>query len=116
VTKLGRAGLRPIAAALAVVTAASALAACSPGRSSEAGVVIAVDASAPGQVDGFTLRTEAGEELDFSIGSLELDGGAFPAQHLQEHLVTGEPVAVAFETDGAVRVAKRLVDAPWLRP
>jgi hypothetical protein len=92
-----------------------ALAGCTADESA-AGVVVDVDAVGPGQVTGFVLRTATGEQLDFSVGELELDATAFPAVHLQEHLATSAPIAVSYRVENGERVAHRLVDAPWFRP
>lgn len=75
------------------------------------GVVTAVDQPSLTDVRGFTLRTAAGAELTFSIGTLELTDGAFPANHLREHMATASPVTVTFEGEGDERIATRLTDA-----
>ncbi|MGK2850314.1 MAG: hypothetical protein ACSLFN_05305 [Candidatus Limnocylindrales bacterium] len=78
---------------------------------SAAGIVTAVDQSSLTDVRGFTLRTTAGTEMTFSIGDLELTDGAFPANHLREHMATATRVNVAFEIAGDQRLAVRLTDA-----
>jgi hypothetical protein len=50
--------------------------------------------------------------LTFRIGALDLSSGAFPANHLREHMATAAAVAVAYIDEGGERVAVRLVDAP----
>ena len=105
-----------IARVLAAASLALALAACGPGDSSAVGVVVAVDPSGTLDVSEFTLRTASGESLVFSVGTLELDSGAFPAGHLRQHLATSQPIAVAFRMEDGVRVAHRMVDAPWYTP
>lgn len=91
------------------------LAACSTAASTADGLVIAVDSRGLGQVRSFTLRTAEGESLDFAIaGPVDLAGGAFPPDHLREHMALGEGIAVAYEMRDGVRVAVRLADAPWL--
>ncbi|MHB8893195.1 MAG: hypothetical protein ACYC65_14260 [Candidatus Limnocylindrales bacterium] len=92
------------------------LAACGPAPQTVAGFVIGVKSTSLTQVDGFTLRTPEGTELVFRVGRLELDGGAFPAGHLREHMALAQAVAVAYREDGDERVAYRLVDATWLQP
>ncbi len=79
---------------------------------SATGIVTAVDQSSLTDVRGFTLRTKAGTEMTFSIGDLELNAGAFPANHLREHMATAAAVTVTFETQGDHPVAIRLADAP----
>jgi hypothetical protein len=78
---------------------------------SATGIVTAVDQPSMTDVRGFTLRTSAGTESVFSIGDLELTDGAFPANHLREHMATAAPVTVTFETQGDEPVAIRLTDA-----
>lgn len=75
------------------------------------GIVIDVDQPSLTDVRGFTLRTSAGAEVSFSIGDLQLTSGAFPANHLREHMATSSPVRVEFEATGDERVATRLSDA-----
>lgn len=75
------------------------------------GVATAVDQPSLTDVRGFTLRTAAGTEVTFSIGTLELTDGAFPANHLREHMATASPVKVTFEAQGDERIATRLADA-----
>ena len=75
------------------------------------GVVTAVDQPSLTDVRGFTLRTANGTELVFSIRDLELTDGAFPANHLREHMAKASPVKVDFATNGDDRIATRLTDA-----
>lgn len=105
--------IRDMAGAVAVTIA---LVGCGPASQTAAGFVIDVRSESVTEVASFTLRTPEGEELIFSVGPLELDGGAFPAGHLREHMALGQPVAVGFVVQDGDRVASRLVDAPWLRP
>jgi hypothetical protein len=92
------------------------VAACGPGDASAVGVVVAIDPATTLEVTGFTLRTGSGETLAFAVGPVELDNGAFPASHLREHLATSQPIAVAYRMEDGMRVAHRLVDAPWYTP
>lgn len=75
------------------------------------GVVTAVDQTSLTDVRGFTLRTNAGTEIVFTIGELELTDGAFPANHLREHMATAAAVTVTFETQGDEPVAVRVADS-----
>lgn len=93
-----------------------AIAACGPQPQTVAGFVIDVKSTSITQVDSFTLRTPEESEIVFRVGPLELDGGAFPAGHLREHMALGQPVAVAYREEKGEKVAFRLVDAPWLAP
>lgn len=99
-----------------VLAAALAIGACGPADATAAGFIIEVNSTSITQVDSFTLRTPEGVRLQFSVGRLELEGGAFPAGHLREHMTLGQPVAVAYRQEGGTRVAYRLVDATWLQP
>lgn len=102
---------------LPVVLAAAVIAgACGPQPATAAGFVIDVQSSSLTQVDSFTLRTPEGAELVFRVGPLELDGGAFPAGHLREHMALAQAVAVAYREERGERVAIRLADATWLQP
>lgn len=79
------------------------------------GVVVAVEGSGLGGVKAFTIRAPGGGEQRIEVGDLDLSGGAFPADHLREHLLTGQPVAVGYRLADGRRIAYRLVDAPWLQ-
>ncbi len=102
----------PLAAALLVLTVL--LAACGPATRSAAGIVVGVDQPSLAEIRGFTLRTQNGETLTFAVGKLDLSDGAFPANHLREHMTMATAVAVAYTEEGGERIAVRLVDAPWL--
>lgn len=98
------------------ILALALLSACGPQPSTAAGFVVDVKSSSITQVDSFTLRTPEGEEVVFRVGALELDGGAFPAGHLREHMALAQAVAVAYREENGERVAFRLADATWLQP
>ena len=75
--------------------------------------MIAADGPDVSRVDGFRLRDSDGVVLEFVVGVLDVSSGGLPAPHLREHLVSGEPITVTYETrpaDGE-RVAIRYVDA-----
>jgi hypothetical protein len=76
------------------------------------GVVLSIDASGLTQVHGFTLRTAAGNILEFTLGSLE-DPTQFPPGHIAEHQANAQPVRVFFVPgpEGGL-VVYRLEDAP----
>ncbi len=99
-----------------VLVIALALAACGPAPQTVAGFVVDVKSTSLTQVDSFTLRTQDGQELVFRVGPLELDGGAFPAGHLREHMALNQAVAVAYREEVGERIAYKLVDATWLQP
>ena len=108
--------IRIAAAGLAaIVVLVAALAACgSSGRVAQ-GIVTDITSNGPVGVERFEIRTTDGTTLDFRVGTLELDGDAFPAEHLGEHRLTAQPVAVAYREEGGEFVAYRLVDAPWVK-
>lgn len=93
----------------------AAVVACGPAPQTAAGFVMDVQSTSLTEISEFTLRTPEGDSLLFRVGRLELDGGAFPAGHLREHMALAQPVAVAFTIVDGERIATRLVDAPWLQ-
>jgi len=65
------------------------------------GVVIAVDGSLAG-IDSFVLRLEDGTDLALTPTSGLLFDGTAPISHVQDHMVSGNPVVVTYlATDGA---------------
>ena len=89
---------------------------CGPSPQTAAGFVVDVQSTSLTEITSFTLRTKDGDQLVFRVGALDLNSGGFPGTHLREHMITNQPVAVAFDVQGDDRVATRLVDAPWLQP
>lgn len=88
------------------------LAACSgPSDQVVTGVVLTVDQPSAGQVDGFTLRTNDGNVLTFTVGVVDQDQDAFPPEHLTEHQRTAEPVKVTYHVDNGKNVVTKLQDA-----
>ncbi len=75
------------------------------------GVLTSADGPNLAEVTHFTLRTDAGQEIDFSVGVLDVSDGGLPAPHLREHLASGEPVDVTYHVDGGTNVADRYTDA-----
>lgn len=100
---------------MAVFAGAALVVGCGPATRSAAGIVVAVDQASLTDVRTFTLRTEAGEQMTFRVGALDLSSGSFPANHLREHMATVSAVAVAYTDEDGTRVAVRLVDATWLQ-
>ena len=101
---------------LLLLLAVVAIAACGPAPQTVAGFVIDVKSTSLTEVQSFTLRTQEGQEIVFKVGALELDGGAFPAGHLRQHMALNQAVAVAYREEAGERVAYRLADATWLQP
>ena len=81
-----------------------------PGTTVVDGVIVGVNAESLGDVRSFTLRTSAGEVLEFGLAALE-NGDAFPPGHLAEHQVTAEMVRVWYRDDGGTMLAIRVEDA-----
>lgn len=74
------------------------------------GLVVDVVGSSPADIESFSLRTSDGQILSFTIGAIELDGGAFPPAHLREHQAVAELVRVTYRQEGDRLVAVRLED------
>ena len=80
-------------------------------RSSVVGVIVRVESEGLDRVRGFTLRTDDGTSIAFTLGALE-NGALFPPGHLAEHQATAEHVRVSYRTEGQLKVAIRIDDAP----
>jgi hypothetical protein len=95
-------------------SAAPASAGAQPGPSTPTspvtGVLVKIDSQGLTKVRGFTLRTDVGAEMTFTIGALE-NGAEFPPGHLAEHMTTSSPVRVFFRDEGGVPVVYRIEDA-----
>jgi hypothetical protein len=102
-----------VAVAAAAITLAVAAASIlgGPERHVETGVVVAVQATSLSSVQGFSIRTAAGQTVDFRVGALE-DPTAFPVGHLAEHKVSLAPIRVTYVDVGGAHTAVRLEDAP----
>lgn len=101
------AGLLVAVAALVVVLGST----IGQARSTETGLVVAVDSSGLTDVRGFSIRTADGRTVAFRIGVLE-NGAQFPPGHLLEHVATGVKVVVTYRRENGELVAVRLDDAP----
>jgi hypothetical protein len=95
-------------AVLLVFVAATVLG--GPGRKVETGVVIAVHATSLSNVDGFTIRTPDGRNIDFRMGAIE-DATTFSPSHLAVHEVTLRPIRVTYVDTPNGPLAVRLDDA-----
>jgi hypothetical protein len=80
------------------------------GTQEAVGVVIRVDSQGLTDVRGFTLHTNDGRELRFTLGRLE-NGDRFAPGHLVEHAATASPVRVTYHTEGDALIVTRLEDA-----
>jgi hypothetical protein len=74
------------------------------------GVPIKLESEGFSKVKAFTIRTDAGQELRFVMGTLE-NGAEFPPNHLAEHLAGSTKVRVFYREEGGELVAYRLEDA-----
>ena len=97
---------------LALLLAASLVGCSAPATNAVVGIVVAVDGEGLGEVRGFTLRTDTGNLIAFEVGAVALNDGAFPPDHLREHMAAASPVLVAFRTEDGRHIAIRLEDAP----
>jgi hypothetical protein len=114
---------RVVLGVLIAAALATALAACGQTRASfgpstgtpqpitspVVGRLIDIDAEGLTKVTGFTLRTDAGTEIQFDIGVLE-NGAEFPPGHLAEHMANASPVRVFFREENGAFVVYRLED------
>ena len=75
------------------------------------GLVIDIVTTGPVDVASFTVRTAGGELVEFTVGTLDVSGDGFPAEHLGEHRIAAEPVAVFYRDEDGKHVAYRLEDA-----
>jgi hypothetical protein len=111
------AGGRRLAILVTAVVAAVVLAGAAatllggPGRQTETGIVVAVQATSLSNVEGFSIRTADGRTVDFRIGRLE-NAATFPPGHLAEHKVTLVPVRVTYVVQDGADVAVLIEDAP----
>ncbi len=104
-----RAGLALCLVAAALAAACGSSASPSPATQVAVGLVTSIDASSPTDVRSFTLRTDDGAAMTFTIGSGTNTG--FPPGHLQEHRASGEKVKVTYHVDGSRNVVDGLGDA-----
>lgn len=75
------------------------------------GVVVGIVSTGPVEVSRITIRIADGTEMEFDVGTLDVSAGGFPAEHLGEHRLSAEPVAVLYRDEGGRHVAYRLEDA-----
>jgi len=75
------------------------------------GLVLEVVGDSPADIDAFTLRTDEGGALRFSLGALDSADGGFPASHLREHQALAESIRVTYRVEEGLNVAVRLEDA-----
>ncbi len=103
------AGRRAASLVLAVLALGS-VAACEPTLEQQVGIVYSVDSPALGQVDSFELLALDGRVLTFDTTGLRFRP-EFPAAHLSEHQILGDPIEVTYRTDGNRLIVMQLDDA-----
>jgi hypothetical protein len=99
-----------VAGALAALLVVGA---CTAPLQSTSGIVLSVQGSSPGVVDGFVLRTSDGQVITFSTVKTQFDRTGFPPQHLREHQALATPVLVTYRTESGVNDVIKLEDAPF---
>ncbi len=73
---------------------------CNGGGDSVRGVVVSIE-GALDNVTGFELVDETGARLQFAVDpNAEFDG--FPLSHLNDHLLSAEPIVVTYEERGGL--------------
>jgi hypothetical protein len=75
------------------------------------GLVVEVVSDSLVDIEEFTLRTDQGERLRFSLGDVDFGHGGFPTTHLREHQALAQPVRVTYRLEGEINVVVRLEDA-----
>jgi hypothetical protein len=73
--------------------------------------VISATGPGPAEVDHFTLRTDDGQVMEFTVGRLYLFDGGLPSAHLRDHLATGAPITVTYHVENGLNIADRYIDA-----
>jgi hypothetical protein len=93
-----------------VLAAELAVVGCQPTLEQQVGIVYSVDSPSLGRVDSFELLTIAGDILTFDTSQVRFQP-SFPAAHLSEHQVLGDPIEVTYRTEGDRLVVTQLDDA-----
>jgi hypothetical protein len=94
----------------ALATACTGSPGPSPAPLTASGLVIAATGPDSATVDTFTLRTNDGEVIDFTVGTLDLSNGGLPAPHLREHMVGATPTKVYYVVEEGKDVAIKYID------
>jgi hypothetical protein len=76
------------------------------------GVLLDVESPNIQQVDSFTLRTDAGQELHFTTAPNFNQGVShlMTPGHMRQHMALGDPVEVTYRSDNGALVALSAVD------
>lgn len=79
---------------------------------SATGLIVAANGPDAASVTDFTLRTDDGRTLQFTVGTLDVSNGGLPSPHLREHMAGSTPTTVYYVVDGDGRnVAVKYTDA-----
>jgi hypothetical protein len=78
---------------------------------SATGLVIAANGPDSATVNTFTLRTDDGQTLNFTVGTLDLSNGGLPAPHLREHMLGLTPTTVYYRIENGGLIVLKFVDA-----
>ncbi len=92
------------------ILAGGGVAGCQPTLEQQVGIVYSVDSPSLGRVDSFQLLTTAGDIVTFDTSALRFRP-EFPAAHLSEHQVLGDPIEVTYRTEDDRLVVTQLDDA-----
>jgi hypothetical protein len=80
------------------------------GADAVAGVITEVDASSVVEWESIVVETQDGERLTFLPGDA-VDLRFWSASHLREHMLSGHPVEVTYESREGALVATEIDDA-----
>jgi hypothetical protein len=92
---------------------------CTPSATTAAGsqtvrgVLLAVESPGIQQVDRFTLRTDAGQEMTF-VPAPDFNAGATHVMtpgHMRQHMALADPVLVTYREENGTFVALSATDA-----
>jgi hypothetical protein len=113
---MGEQGIsRHLAAPLLALLLFCSLACQTPraGTQTVSGLMIDLNSRSIQQAESFTLRTDDGRELEFSVSSDFNQGVAHPMTpgHLRQHMALADPVRVTYRTEGTRLVATAIEDA-----
>ena len=77
------------------------------------GVLLEVQSPGLQRVDGFTLRTDAGQEMAF-VAASDFNAGATHVMtpgHMRQHMALADPVVITYREDHGTLVALSATDA-----
>jgi hypothetical protein len=87
---------------------------CAPSAQTKSvhGVLLAVDSPSLQKVDSFTLRTDDGQELNFTAASNFNQGAshAMTPGHMRQHMALAEPMTITYREESGRLVALDATD------